>query len=110
MVYHPEGNELAVSGEGGDGPNDLAQLQMDKIYIIGPTVNIDQATNKGALDVGQQLDSMRLALSREMNRELAPGVRLEGAVNDITIRGLFATQTSFVLRVVLDGEARAVMQ
>jgi hypothetical protein len=46
MIYHPEGNELAVSGEGGDGPNDLAQLQMDKIYIIGPTVNIDQATNR----------------------------------------------------------------
>jgi hypothetical protein len=46
MVYHPEGNELAVSGEGGDGPNDLAQLQMDKIYIIGPTVNIDQASNR----------------------------------------------------------------
>jgi hypothetical protein len=46
MIYHPEGNELAVSGEGGDAANDLAQLQMDKIYIIGPTVNIDQATNR----------------------------------------------------------------
>lgn len=69
---------------------------------------LDQATNGGVLDVGAQLDSMRTVLSREMNRELAPGVQLEGAVNDITIRGLYATATSFVLRVVLDGEARAV--
>jgi hypothetical protein len=39
MKAHPEGNELVVNG-------DLAQLQMDKIYIIGPEVNIDQATNR----------------------------------------------------------------
>jgi lipopolysaccharide export system protein LptA len=39
MTAHPEGNELVVNG-------DLAQLQMDKIYIIGPEVNIDQATNR----------------------------------------------------------------
>lgn len=71
---------------------------------------LDQATNRGALDVGAQLDSMQSVLTREMNRELAPGVRMEGAVNDITIRGLYATPTSFVLRVVLDGEARATVQ
>ena len=39
MTYHPEGNFLVVQG-------DLAQLQMDKIYIVGPEVNIDQAANK----------------------------------------------------------------
>jgi hypothetical protein len=71
---------------------------------------LDQATNRGALDVGTQLDSLRAVLTAEMNRELAPGVRLEGGVRDITIRGLYATPTSFVLRVVLDGEARAVVE
>jgi hypothetical protein len=39
MTCHPAGNFLVVTG-------DLAQLRMDKIYIIGPEVNIDQATNK----------------------------------------------------------------
>ena len=39
MTYHPEGNFLVVEG-------DLAQLLMDKIYIIGPVINIDQASNK----------------------------------------------------------------
>ena len=39
MYYHPDGNLLVVTG-------DLAQLQMDKIYLIGPEVYIDQATNK----------------------------------------------------------------
>ena len=39
MTYHPEGNFLVVQG-------DLAQMLMDKIYIIGPEINIDQAANK----------------------------------------------------------------
>jgi hypothetical protein len=39
MTCKPEGNYLVVNSD------DLAQLQMDKIYIIGPEVNIDQATN-----------------------------------------------------------------
>lgn len=52
MHYHPEGNELAVSGEGAaeGSDKDLAQLQMDKIYIIGPTVNIDQRKNIAWVD------------------------------------------------------------
>jgi lipopolysaccharide export system protein LptA len=39
MIRHPEGNLLTVTG-------DLGQLRMDKIYIVGPVVNIDQAINK----------------------------------------------------------------
>ncbi len=39
MECFAEGNKLVVNG-------DLAQLQMDKIYIIGPEVNIDQKTNR----------------------------------------------------------------
>jgi len=39
MNCHPDGNFLVVTG-------DLAQLRMDKIYILGPEVNIDQTTNK----------------------------------------------------------------
>ena len=39
MKCYPEGNMLVVTG-------DLAQLEMDKILILGPEVNIDQARNK----------------------------------------------------------------
>jgi hypothetical protein len=39
MDCFPEGNVLVVTG-------DLAELRLDKIYILGPEVNIDQATNK----------------------------------------------------------------
>jgi lipopolysaccharide export system protein LptA len=39
MKCSPEGNMLVVTG-------DLAQLEMDKILILGPEVNIDQAKNK----------------------------------------------------------------
>jgi lipopolysaccharide export system protein LptA len=41
MTYNPAGNYLVVTDE-----EDLAQLLMDKIFIMGPEVNIDQATNK----------------------------------------------------------------
>src|SRR5260370_2094053 len=39
LKHLPEGNQLVVSG-------DLAQLRLDKIFIVGPVVNIDQAANK----------------------------------------------------------------
>ncbi len=39
LTYHPEGDFLVVRG-------DLAQLQMETIYILGPEVTIDQASNK----------------------------------------------------------------
>src|SRR5439155_4535980 len=39
LTHSPNGNLLVVTG-------DLAQLQMDKIFIIGPEVNIDQTTNQ----------------------------------------------------------------
>ncbi len=41
LTYHPDGHHLVVGG-----PSDLAQVRMDKIYILGPEVNIDQAANK----------------------------------------------------------------
>src|SRR5262249_7291644 len=52
LTYHPEGNYLVVTG-------DLAQLRMDKIYILGPEVNIDQAANKAWVNgIGaMQMDS-----------------------------------------------------
>jgi hypothetical protein len=39
MHRRAEGNLLTVTG-------DLGQLRLDKIYIVGPVVNIDQAINK----------------------------------------------------------------
>jgi hypothetical protein len=50
-----EGNQLVVTG-------DLAQLRLDKIFIVGPVVNIDQAANKayvngiGAMQMESQSD------------------------------------------------------
>jgi hypothetical protein len=45
LTHFPEGNQLVVTG-GMKGGDDLAQLRLDKIYIVGPAVNIDQAANK----------------------------------------------------------------
>jgi hypothetical protein len=67
---------------------------------------LDQATGHGQLDVSTQLDSLRGQLSAQLNRPLAPGVSVSGSVADIRIAGMGTTATAFVLRVVLDGEAR----
>lgn len=71
---------------------------------------IDAATGKGHLAVGEQLDSLKSRLTQQLNRELAPGVRLAGSVNDVRFSRMLTTQTAFVLRVVLDGEAVILVQ
>ncbi|HEY2377122.1 MAG TPA: DUF4403 family protein [Gemmatimonadaceae bacterium] len=71
---------------------------------------LDAATGKGHLAVGEQLDSLKSRLNYELNRSLAPGVRLAGSVNDVRFSRMFTTQTAFVLRVVLDGEAVILVQ
>ena len=65
-----------------------------------------EATGHGRLNVGAQLDSVRAQLTAELNRPLAPGVALAGAVRDVKILGVHTTPTAFVVRVVLDGDAR----
>ena len=71
---------------------------------------IDAATGKGHLAVGEQLDSLRTRLTEQLNRTLAPGVRLAGSVNDVRVSQLFTTPSAFVLRVVLDAEAVILVQ
>jgi len=66
---------------------------------------IDEVTSHGHMRIGEQLDSLGARLTHELNRTLAPGVSLTGAIRSITIDRLYTTQTAFVLRVVLDGDA-----
>jgi hypothetical protein len=71
---------------------------------------VDAATGRGRLAVGEQLDSLKSRMTQELNRPVAPGVTLAGGVRDVRFVGLFTTQTAFVLRVVLDGEAVLLVQ
>ena len=71
---------------------------------------LNDATGRGRLDIGMQLDSIRDRLTAELNRQLAPGMALVGSVRDVRITALHTTQTGFVLRAVLEGEARLVVQ
>ncbi|MEP6618368.1 MAG: DUF4403 family protein [bacterium] len=71
---------------------------------------LDQATGHGRLDVSTQLDSLRRQLTTQLNRPLAPGVTVSGSVDGLKIAGLATTGTAFVLRVVLDGQARLIVQ
>ena len=71
---------------------------------------IAAATGRGHLAVGEQLDSLRSRMTQELNRPIAPGVTLAGSVQDVRFSGLYTTQSAFVLRVVLNGEAVLLVQ
>lgn len=71
---------------------------------------LGRATNGGRLHVGAQLDSARAALDRQLNRPLAPGVAVGGGMRDVRITGLHTTADAFVVRVVLEGDARLFVQ
>jgi hypothetical protein len=67
---------------------------------------LDAATGHGRLAVGDQIERLKTQLGQLLNRELAPGVQLSGAVTDARVDRLYTISNAFVLRVVFDGEAR----
>ncbi|HET7457733.1 MAG TPA: DUF4403 family protein [Gemmatimonadaceae bacterium] len=71
---------------------------------------IADATGHGRLNVGEQLDAMRSQLTLALNRPLGNGAVLGGMVQDVRVVGLYTTPTSFVVRAVLEGDARLSMR
>ncbi|MDF1502107.1 DUF4403 family protein [Roseisolibacter sp. H3M3-2] len=66
---------------------------------------IDQATGGGKLALGPQLDAARLQLTRQLNRPLAPDVAVGGGVRTLRVTGLHTSDSAFVVRVLLEGDA-----
>jgi len=64
------------------------------------------ATGNGRLAIGDQVERLKSQLRDLLNRPIAPGVVMTGDVTDVRMERLFATQSAFVLRVVLDADAR----
>jgi len=71
---------------------------------------IENATGKGKLNVGEQLDAVRSQLTLSLNRELGNGVVLGGMVRDVRVTGVYTTPTAFVVRALLEGDARLTMR
>ena len=67
---------------------------------------LETVSGHGRLAVGEQVDMLKTELGVELNRELAPGVMLSGYVKDARVDRLYAKPDAFVLRVVLDAEAK----
>ncbi|MBC7790836.1 MAG: DUF4403 family protein, partial [Anaerolineae bacterium] len=71
---------------------------------------VEAATSGGRWNVGALLDQARDRLTQELNRSLAPGTQVSGGIESVSVKALYTTQSSFVLRVVLDGNAQLIMQ
>jgi hypothetical protein len=85
-----------------------SKMSSIKATIGAPRIRnaLAAATGHGRLAVGDQIERLKSQLGDLLNRPIAPGVVLTGGVTDVRIDRLFATGTAFVLRVVLDAEAR----
>ena len=84
-----------------------SKMSSIKATIGAPRIHraLGQATGHGRLAVGEQLDRFKAQLGAELNRELAPGISLAGAISDVRIEHLYTTPTAFVLRVMFEGSA-----
>ena len=71
---------------------------------------MDDATGRGRLNVGEQLDAIRSQLTLSINRPLDKGVVLGGMVREVRVVGVYTTPSAFVVRAVLDGDARLTMR
>jgi hypothetical protein len=82
MDCYPGGNVLVVTG-------DLAQLKMDKIFIVGPEVNIDQVLNKAYVIGGgaMQMQSTTTLEGKPLARPVPLRVHWD---DDMLFHGTFA--------------------
>lgn len=71
---------------------------------------IEDATGRGRLNVGAQLDAVRSQLTLSLNRPLGNGVVLGGMVREVRVTGVHTTPTAFVVRALLEGDARLTMR
>lgn len=83
-----------------------------RVRLGAPLVRraIDRATSHGRLGVGAQLDTARLQLNAQLNRQLAPGVSVGGGISGVRVTGLHVTPNAFVVRVELVGSAQLFVQ
>jgi hypothetical protein len=85
-----------------------SKMSSIKATLGAPVIRhaLDSASGHGRLAIGEQLDRLKAELGTELNRQLAPGVAIAGAVTDVRIDRLYTKPTAFVLRVIVDAEAR----
>ena len=83
-----------------------------KVTLGAPLIRraLGEATGRGRLPLGAQLDSVRQQLTAQLNRPLGPGMAVGGGIRDVRVMGLFTTPDAFVVRVVLDGSAQLFVQ
>jgi hypothetical protein len=83
-----------------------------KVTLGAPLIRhaLDEATGKGRLNVGAQLDSARVELTQLLNRQLAPGMAVGGGISDVRIQGVHLAADAILVRVLLEGSALLIVQ
>jgi hypothetical protein len=62
------------------------------------------------LEVGDRIETLRSRVQRQMNRELAPGIWLEGAVTKLAPRGIYPVPGGIEVQFVMDGTLNLSIQ
>ncbi len=55
-------------------------------------------------DLGAYIDTAKLTMNQQLNRELAKGVKSAGTINDITLTGIYPLQQYLIIRSKCEGE------
>lgn len=62
------------------------------------------------IDVGDRIEGLRSRVQRQMNRELAPGISIEGTVTTFAPRSIYPVPGGIELQFVLDGTLNLTIQ
>ena len=65
----------------------------------------DRLRERARLDLAPRLAQARTSITRALQRQLAPGVRLDGQIRTLDVNGLVVHPTALFVRVVAEGEA-----
>ncbi|MBC7841900.1 MAG: DUF4403 family protein [Gemmatimonadaceae bacterium] len=83
-----------------------------KATLAAPLIGraIRRATMGGRVPIGAQLDSVRTQMLQLLNRTVSPGVVIGGSITSFQVESVGTTQSAFVVRARLLGQANVWIQ
>jgi Domain of unknown function (DUF4403) len=83
-----------------------------KATLAAPLIGraIRKATMGGRVPLGAQLDSVRTQMLQLLNRTVAPGVVIGGSITSFQVESVGTSETAFIVRARLLGDAKVWIQ
>lgn len=70
----------------------------------------EKVLQNSTIDVGDRVNGLRSRVERQMNRELAPGIWIQGSVTKLEPRGIYPVKGGIEAQLVMDGTLELIIQ